>query len=46
MRLDTGRNQREARGLYSRLGFKEIKPYYALPEALQNWLVFMELELL
>jgi len=45
MRLDTGRKQVEAQHLYSSLGFKEIKPYYDLPEELQNWLVFMELKL-
>ena len=45
MRLDTGRKQVEAQRLYSSLGFKEIKPYYNLPEELQNWLVFMELPL-
>ena len=45
MRLDTGRKQVEAQSLYRSLGFKEIKPYYELPEKLQNWLVFMELKL-
>ena len=45
MRLDTGRKQVEAQGLYSSLGFKEIRPYYELPPELQNWLVFMERKL-
>ena len=45
MRLDTGRKQVEAQHLYSSLGFKVINPYYDLPEELQNWLVFMELDL-
>ena len=45
MRLDTGCKQVEAQRLYRSLGFKEIQPYYDLPEKLQNWLVFMELPL-
>ena len=45
MRLDTSIRQDEARGLYQRLGFKTIEPYYELPEELRNWLVFMELSL-
>ena len=45
MRLDTSIRQDEAIGLYRRLGFKTIEPYYELPEALRNWLVFMELVL-
>ena len=45
MRLDTGRKQLEAQRLYRSLGFKEIQPYYDLPDELRNWLVFMELPL-
>ena len=45
MLLDTGARQVEAKGLYHRLGFKDIKPYYDLPEDLANWLTFMELDL-
>ena len=36
MRLDTSIRQDEARGLYQRLGFKTIEPYYELPEELRN----------
>lgn len=45
MLLDTSIRQAEAQALYRRLGFREIAPYYNVPEALQNWLVFMELPL-
>jgi GNAT superfamily N-acetyltransferase len=45
MRLDTSIRQAEATGLYQRLGFKFIEPYYELPENLRDWLVFMELRL-
>lgn len=45
MRLDTSIRQDEAMGLYQRLGFKTIPPYYELPEELRSWLVFMELAL-
>lgn len=45
MRLDTSIRQAEAQGLYRRLGFYDIEPYYELPEELRNWLVFMELAL-
>jgi ribosomal protein S18 acetylase RimI-like enzyme len=45
MRLDTSIRQDEAKGLYQRLGFKIIEPYYELPEELKHWLVFMELVL-
>jgi putative acetyltransferase len=45
MRLNTGPRQVEAQGLYHSLGFREIRPYYHLPEALKNWLLFMELNL-
>ncbi len=45
MKLDTSCRQIEAQKLYQRLGFKNIDPYYELPEKLKNWLVFMELKL-
>ena len=45
MRLDTSIRQAEAQGLYRRLGFREVAPYYELTEDLRNWLVFMELPL-
>ena len=45
MRLDTSIRQAEALGLYRRLGFKDIAPYYDLPQSLREWLVFLELNL-
>jgi ribosomal protein S18 acetylase RimI-like enzyme len=46
MRLDTSVRQDQAIGLYKRLGFKMmIVPYYEVPAAMRNWLVFMELQL-
>jgi GNAT superfamily N-acetyltransferase len=45
MLLDTSIRQAEAQGLYRRLGFQVVPPYYELPEKLRNWLVFMELKL-
>lgn len=45
MRLDTSVRQTEAQALYERLGFRRIEPYYELPSALRDWLVFMELSL-
>jgi GNAT superfamily N-acetyltransferase len=45
MRLDTSVRQAEANGLYRRLGFQTIEPYYELPEDVRKWLVFMELKL-
>ena len=45
MRLDTSIRQLEAIGLYERLGFRRIGPYYELPDELADWLVFMELPL-
>ena len=46
MMLDTGPGQREALGLYRKLGFKNVEPYYDLSPELRNWLVFMELDLI
>jgi putative acetyltransferase len=45
MLLDTSIRQAEAQALYRRLGFRDIAPYYDLPDPLRNWLVFMELAL-
>ena len=45
MLLDTSIRQVEARTLYERLGFTVIAPYYELPQAMADWLVFMELPL-
>ena len=45
MRLDTSIRQNEALALYDWLGFRRIEPYYELPPALRDWLVFMELPL-
>jgi GNAT superfamily N-acetyltransferase len=45
MRLDTSIRQAEAQGLYRRLGFEVIPPYYELPDDMRDWLVFMELRL-
>lgn len=45
MRLDTSIRQAEAKGVYSRLGFRIIEPYYELPQKMRDWLVFMELRL-
>lgn len=45
MRLDTSVRQTEAQALYRKLGFRRIEPYYELPAALRDWLVFMELSL-
>jgi putative acetyltransferase len=44
-RLDTSIRQLEAQRLYERLGFRAIEPYYDVPPALRDWLVFMELDL-
>ena len=46
MMLDTGPAQREAQGLYRKLGFKDVGAYYELTPELRDWLVFMELDLL
>lgn len=45
MRLDTSVRQSEAQALYAKLGFRRIDPYYELPAALRDWLVFFELRL-
>ena len=45
MRLDTSVRQTEAQQLYASLGFRRIDPYYELPSAVRDWLVFMELTL-
>lgn len=45
MLLDTSIRQTEAQDLYRRYGFRDIPPYYELPEDLRDWLVFMELDL-
>lgn len=45
MMLDTGPAQREAQGLYHKLGFRTVQPYYDLAPELREWLVFMELNL-
>ncbi len=45
MVLDTSIRQDEAAGLYASLGFGVIAPYYELPQAMQDWLIFMELKL-
>ena len=45
MMLDTGPAQREAQGLYYKLGFRDVEPYYELPPELREWLVFMKLNL-
>jgi GNAT superfamily N-acetyltransferase len=46
MVLDTGPLQREAQGLYRRLGFVDFEPYYDMPASLRDWLVFMKMDLL
>lgn len=45
MLLDTSIRQNEAAELYASLGFKVVAPYYELPQAMQDWLIFMELRL-
>lgn len=45
MRLDTGFLQVEAQGLYRSLGFREIAPYYPVPDSVRKGALFMELQL-
>ena len=45
MRLDTSFRQRGAQALYAKMGFMRIEPYYEMPDALKNWLVFMQMSL-
>jgi len=45
MMLDTGPEQREAQGLYRKLGFRDVDPYYDVSPELRSWLVFMERDL-
>jgi hypothetical protein len=45
MLLDTSFRQAEALALYRRIGFRDIAPYYDLPDALRSWLVFLEMSL-
>jgi GNAT superfamily N-acetyltransferase len=45
MKLDTSIRQVEAIGLYQKMGFRKIWPYYNVQEKLMDWLVFMELKL-
>ncbi len=45
MHLDTSIEQHEAIALYRSLGFEEVGPYYAVPEAMRDWLVFFRLDL-
>jgi GNAT superfamily N-acetyltransferase len=45
MLLDTSVRQVEAQSLYRSLGFEPVEPYYEVPAALRNWLVFMHLAL-
>lgn len=45
MMLDTGPEQREAQGLYGKLGFVPCAPYAELSPQLRDWLVFMRMDL-
>lgn len=45
MRLDTGPRQIAAQSLYRSLGFKQIGPYYPLPERIEKTATFMEIDL-
>jgi putative acetyltransferase len=42
MRLDTGFLQLEAQTLYRSLGFREIEPYYPVPDVVRAGALFME----
>ena len=42
MLLDTSWRQKEAQALYRSYGFRDVAPYYDLPDDLRSWLVFME----
>ena len=43
--LDTSIEQYEAIALYRSLGFEEVEPYYVVPGAMREWLVFFRLDL-
>jgi GNAT superfamily N-acetyltransferase len=43
--LDTSIEQHEAIALYRSLGFEEVDPYYAVPDAMRDWLAFFRLDL-
>lgn len=43
--LDTSFRQTEAISLYKKTGFKEITPYYSMPKELEDWLIFMRLDI-
>ncbi len=45
MRLEVSPLQTEAQGMYRSLGFKDVEPYYALPEVFKGLLNFLMLEL-
>lgn len=45
MCLDTGPKQFEARGLYQKLNFRPIKPYYEVSDEMADWLTFMARDL-
>lgn len=45
MCLDTGPKQFEARGLYQKLNFQPIKPYYEVSDEMADWLTFLARDL-
>jgi putative acetyltransferase len=45
MYLDTGPTQQAAIGLYRHLGFEEVDPYYDVPDAVRDWLLYFRLAL-